>query len=166
MKKGDLTMKAIGLAIAGVFAGSRLTLAAPKDDGKSGAKNRRPATRRAPRTRPARLRQARLQGHELLQGQGRLQERRQRLLGQELLQGQGRLRLGRHESLLQGHELLQGPGRLQERRQRLRGQELLQGQGRLRRSGHPQGGLSFERIVFTAGVADAGPRGSFSKPKT
>ena len=38
MKKGDLKMKAIGLAVAGVLAGSRLMSALPKDDARSEGK--------------------------------------------------------------------------------------------------------------------------------
>ena len=37
MKKGDLTTKAIGLAIAGVLAGSGLAMAAPQQSGGSNA---------------------------------------------------------------------------------------------------------------------------------
>ena len=49
MKKGDLTMKAIGLAVAGVLAGSRLLSALPKNESKAGGKNGTRA--RTPRTR-------------------------------------------------------------------------------------------------------------------
>jgi hypothetical protein len=38
MKKGDLKMKAIGLAVAGVLAGSRLMTALPKDEAKGEGK--------------------------------------------------------------------------------------------------------------------------------
>jgi len=39
MKKGDLTVKAIGLAVAGVLAGSQLLSALPKNESKAGGKN-------------------------------------------------------------------------------------------------------------------------------
>ena len=39
MKKGDLTVKAIGLAVAGVLAGSQLLSALPKNEAKSGGKS-------------------------------------------------------------------------------------------------------------------------------
>ena len=54
MKKGDLKMQAIGLAVAGVLAGSRLLSALPKDAAKgegkkSSAGDEKPRTRRRPR---------------------------------------------------------------------------------------------------------------------
>ena len=70
MKKGDLTTKAIGLAIAGVFAGSGL---ATRDDARPRAASAK-TTAGDEKKDKAGLGQARLQGQELLQGQGRLQE--------------------------------------------------------------------------------------------
>ena len=58
MKKGDLTTKAIGLAIAGVLAGSGLAMALP---GKSTGDEKKPATRQGEGQAEC-VRQARLQG--------------------------------------------------------------------------------------------------------
>ncbi len=162
MKKGDLTTKAIGLAIAGVLAGSGLASAMVTAGAGTSAKA---GDEKAKDTKSASDKHV-CKGMNSCKGTGRLQERRRGLRWQELVQGQGRLRLGRPQALLQGHERLQGPGRMQDRRRQLRRQEFLQGQGRLR--GSRQEGCQFHRVFPGAfGPPDFIPAGNLNlKPET
>ena len=79
-------------AFAGLLGGTMNRVNAAPVNGNSGIRCRRFGAARSVGRFRRRRGQACLQGQELLQGQGRLQDRRQRLQGQELLQGQGRLR--------------------------------------------------------------------------
>ncbi len=132
MKKGDLTTKAIGLAIAGVLAGSRLATALQDSTAKPSEK--KPVSTGEEKAKAAESDKHACKGMNACKGKGGCKTGDGGCAGKNSCKGKGGCASADVKHSCKGMNSCKGQGGCKSGDARMRRQELLQGQGRLRGS--------------------------------